>query len=91
MQVLEAIAINQAKYNRILLLKNKEGVNELDLRGIKLLGSYFDMGAVEKDYYLNELVDYFLLDKEGVTEIFKDVPLNLADISDEDRVLVLVI
>lgn len=91
MQVIEAISINQKKYEKIYIFKNKDGLRELSLSGLTLIDTYTDIGQVDKDLYLKELVDYFLLDKEGIEDIFRNVLFNIEPVGENDKVLVLVI
>ncbi len=80
MTVGELILTNKDRYTKIYLIKNDKLTNEAIF--IKA-----DEKSLDEKTILIEAKDYFILDKEGIDEIFgnsKDLNVN-----DEDKVLLI--
>ncbi|NLW52470.1 MAG: hypothetical protein GXY87_03785 [Tissierellia bacterium] len=91
MTVVELIALNQQRYDKILVLETKEKDHNPYIGNMLTQNVYSDMNLVDTKYYTNEAVDYFLLDQEGLKElVFVDQEIN-PDLEESDKVLVILV
>jgi len=91
MQVVELIAINQAKYNKILIMETKEDSNDPYIENVIDKKLYTDMNLVDRVYYNYQATDYFLLDKEGLSQVvYRNKDMDI-EIDENDKILVIII
>ena len=91
MTVVELIALNQQRYDKILVLETKKKDHNPYIGNMLTQNVYSDMNLVDTKYYTNEAVDYFLLDQEGLKElVFVDQEIN-PDLEESDKVLVILV
>lgn len=91
MTVVELIALNQQRYEKILILETKDKGHDPSIEKIEHSEVYSDMNLVDTKYYVNEALDYFLLDQEGLKELIyrtNDVDERLES---SDKVLVILV
>ena len=91
MTLVELIALNQERYNKILVMERPEDITSLAASDMTSFETYTDMNLVDNKHFTKEAKDYFLLEKDGLKDlIFMDDPY-LENFQDDDKVLVIII
>lgn len=90
MKIVEVIALNEKKYDKILLLKKPENNSSYKIDDMQDQHIFSDMAQVDTDFFDLEVDDYFLLDNEGLSDIVFSGSKHDYDIDQEDMTLVLI-
>lgn len=90
MKVVEVIALNEKKYDKILLLKRPANSSSYKVEDMEETYIFSDMAQVNTEYFDIELDDYFLLDNEGLRDIVFSGSNHDFDIKEDDMTLVLI-
>lgn len=91
MQIIELIALNQSKYEKILILKIKDDSKDPYIKNATEVKLFNDMNLVDKEYYSFEAKDYFLLDLEGLKAVvYRDQEIDL-NLESNENILVIII